>query len=99
MRRDRGAGFRLKITAKRRLGIGKEHGRVELAVIVDQERAIVGDKLSRQAAQKEDRENPRAPVTASVAPEVCQPTLVEPGQGRAADARVGGVVTALTAAS
>ena len=71
-------GLGLEFTAEFRLGIGLDHGRVKSAVVVNENRLVVGDEFREQADEEQREEGPQRPETAPVGPEIHQP----PGRDR-----------------
>ena len=65
-------GRGLELAAEGGLRVGHEDGRVEFAVVIDQERLVVGDELREQSDQEDRQEDPERPVAARVGAEVVQ---------------------------
>jgi len=56
----------LEIPAEGGLGIGDEGGKIQMPVILDQERAIVGDQFGEQRNKEQDQKDPERPIAAAV---------------------------------
>ena len=65
--------LRVEITAEGGLRIEPQEREVDAAVILDQQRSIVGDDLSEQRSEKQHEENPGRPITALVGLEILNP--------------------------
>ncbi len=59
------------------LRIVEEHRHEEMAVVEDEERAVVGDELGEQAQDEEQEEEPERPEAAPVGAEVGEPARVD----------------------
>ena len=70
-------GRGLEVAAEGRLRIGDEGRPVEMAVIFDQERPVVGDQLGEQRHHEQDHEDPERPVAAPVRLEILPAPPVE----------------------
>jgi hypothetical protein len=70
-----GGGF--EVTAEGGFGIADEGRPIEMAVILDQERPVVGDQLREQRDHEKKREDPERPVAAAVRLEILPATAVE----------------------
>ena len=70
-------GRGLEVAAEGGFGIADEGRPIEMAVILDQERAVVGDQFGEQRDQEQDHEDPERPVTAAVGLEVLPAAAVE----------------------
>ena len=65
-----------KIAAEGGLGIGFQQWKIDLPLIADEERFVIGDHFGKEADDKEDREDPQAVVAAPIGLES------SPGAGR-----------------
>jgi hypothetical protein len=70
-------GGRFKIAAERGLGIADEGRKIQTAVELDQERAIIGDQLGKQRHREQDQEDPERPVAPAIGFEVLPAAAVE----------------------
>jgi hypothetical protein len=59
-------GFGLEDAAERRLGVSLEDRPIELAVIFDQDRLVVGDELRAEADAEKNKKQPQRPEAAPV---------------------------------
>ena len=69
--------------AELRLGIVDQHREQQLALVVGDDRLVVGDELGEQAEHEQREEDPQAPVAAPVGLEVAPAPLVERGEREA----------------
>ncbi len=75
-------GRGLEVAAEGRLGIADEGRPVEVAVILDQERPVVGDQLGEQRDHEQHEEYPERPVSPPVRLEVLPAPPVERRHGK-----------------
>ena len=79
-------GRGLEIAAERGLGIADEGRPIEMAVILDQERPVVGDQFGEQRDEEQDQEYPERPVAAAVRLEILPAPPVERRRSQGDDA-------------
>ena len=70
-----GGGF--EIAAEGGLGIAEKHRPIEPAVILDEERLVVGDEIGKQRDHEKHEEDPERPIAPSVGLEVLPAAAVE----------------------